>query len=50
MNRRNGVIAGALAIALLIVIVLWQRDRESKDVKLDIDIGTVAWVSDAARA
>lgn len=47
MNRRNGLIVAVLIVALLIVLFLWQRDRESQDVNLDVDIGAAAWVTDA---
>jgi len=36
MNKGTGVIVGVLAIALLIVLVLWMRDRESQDLKINI--------------
>jgi hypothetical protein len=48
MNKRNGVIVGALAIALVIVLVLWMRDRESQDLKIDLDIGAAAGTTDGA--
>ena len=47
MNKRNGIIAGVLAIVLLIVLGLWWRDRESQDMHMDIDIGAAAPVADA---
>lgn len=31
-----GVIA-ALVVALVLVVVLWQQDRQTKDVELDVD-------------
>ena len=30
-----------LVAALVTVLVLWQRDRESQDVRLDVDVGAV---------
>lgn len=47
MRDGNGAARGGalwavvvLAIALVVVVILWQRDRESKD--LEIDIGRSA--------
>ncbi|MGH7539661.1 MAG: hypothetical protein ACRELC_01560 [Gemmatimonadota bacterium] len=47
MNKRNGVIVAVLVVALLVVLFLWQRDRESQDVNLDVDIGAAGWVTGA---
>lgn len=54
MNDRGGstkkitVLVAILVIALVTVLVLWQQDRQSQDVRLDVDIGLEARTIDSA--
>lgn len=41
MNR-NALLVGLLVIALVVVVILWMNDRESKDLKVDIGRAPVA--------
>ncbi len=36
-SRGGIVLAGVLAVVLVVVLLMWMRDRESKD--LDVEIG-----------
>lgn len=33
---KGGLLVAILVIALIVVLILWQRDRESQDVNIDI--------------
>jgi uncharacterized membrane protein len=41
MKNRSMVLIGLLVVALIVVFLLWQRDRESQDLNLDVDIGAL---------
>lgn len=38
MNNKGMIVVAILAIALVAVVVLWARDRDSQDVQLEIDV------------
>lgn len=40
MNR-NTLLIGLLVLALIVVLLMWMRDRESQDASLDVDIGAI---------
>lgn len=47
-NRMLTTIVAVLAIALVVVMFLWMRDRESKDVRLEIGSHVALAVGDLA--
>lgn len=47
-SNTTALVVAILVVALIVVLVLWQRDRESKDVKIDIGAAAPAWVRTVA--
>lgn len=46
-GRQGALVAIALlVIALVVVLILWMRDRQSQDAELNVDIGSIpAWTA-----
>ncbi len=48
--KGRGIAIVALVIALIGVIFMWQRDQESKDLNLDVDVGAATPVVESVWA
>lgn len=47
-SNATAVIIAILVVALIVVLVLWQRDRESKDLEIDVGGAVPAWIRTVA--
>jgi hypothetical protein len=47
-SNATALVVAILVVALIVVIVLWQRDREAKDVEIDIGGAVPAWIRTVA--